>query len=149
LLNRTKAGPYEAFSTDDGRTWSEAKPHAFIRHEVARHFLTKLRSGRLLLVKHGAVDEPKSTGRTRLMAFLSDDDGDVWRSGLMLDERQVSYPDGCQAEDGRIFVIYDHERSNAKEILVASFTEADVAAGKLVSAQSRLKVLINKATGDK
>ncbi|MEA1951236.1 MAG: sialidase family protein, partial [Planctomycetota bacterium] len=91
LLMRTKGGPYEAFSTDGGCTWSPAKPHPTIKNTVARHFLTRLRSGKLLLVKHGAIDQ--KIGRSHLRAFVSSDDGQTWRGGLMLDERhQVSYP---------------------------------------------------------
>jgi len=149
LLTRTKDGPYEAFSEDDGRTWSPAKPHPFIKHDVSRHFLTKLHSGRLLLVKHGRIDEPTRTGRTCLMAFLSDDDGQTWKGGLMLDERQVSYPDGCQAPDGTIYVIYDHERHRAAQILMARFTEQDVLAGRLVSERSALRRVVNDAGGRK
>jgi hypothetical protein len=66
----------------------------------------------------------------------------------LLDERQrVSYPDGDQAEDGRIFITYDFDRRGAREILFAVFTEEDVLAGNLVSEGSRLRALINK-TGE-
>ena len=58
----------------------------------------------------------------------------------MIDERSaVSYPDADQADDGRIFLIYDRDRKGAREILVATFTEADVAAGKLVDPRSALR----------
>jgi hypothetical protein len=57
-----------------------------------------------------------------------------------LDEREnVSYPDGFQAPDGRIYVAYDRKRVDG-EILLAVFTEADIAAGKPVSDKTRLKI---------
>jgi hypothetical protein len=66
----------------------------------------------------------------------------------MLDERKgVSYPDGDQTKDGTIFVIYDFDRTGAKEILMARFTEEDVLAGKVVTSNSALRLLVNKATG--
>jgi hypothetical protein len=60
----------------------------------------------------------------------------------------VSYPDGVQAPDGTIHIIYDYARRGAKEILMAVFTEQDVVRGKLVSERGALRVLVNKATGD-
>jgi hypothetical protein len=67
---------------------------------------------------------------------------------LLLDERSgVSYPDGTQGPDGRIYVIHDYERWDEKKILMHVFTEADVLAGRFQSEGSRHKVLVNQATG--
>jgi hypothetical protein len=61
------------------------------------------------------------------MAFLSEDDGKNWSGGLLLDERPgVSYPDGQQAADGSIYIIYDFRRTGDQHILMTSFTEDDV-----------------------
>ena len=145
LLNRTSQGMVESFSTDKGLTWTVAKPSK-IKHATSRHFLTRLRSGNLLLVKHGAIDQ--RIDRSHLMAFLSEDEGYTWSDGLLLDERKdVSYPDGVQAEDGTIYVIYDFERAGAKEILMARFTEDDIARGKPDS-DTALRLLVNKASGE-
>ena len=58
----------------------------------------------------------------------------------MIDEREdVTYPDGVQAEDGRIYIIYDHQRTPLGEVLMATFTEEDVRAGKPVSGRIRLR----------
>jgi hypothetical protein len=79
-----------------------------------------------------------------MTARLSTDDGKTWSKGLLLDSReQVAYPDGTQAQDGRIFVIYDHDRQGAGEIMMAVFDEADVLAGHVVSAHSRLAQVVN------
>lgn len=144
MLDRANYGIGESVSPDEGKTWSEMRPSS-IAHTVARFFMRRLQSGKLLLVKHGEIDAEH--GRKRLMAHLSDDDGKTWHGGLMLEERECSYPDGAQGKDGTIYVIYDHERHRAKEILMAAFTEADVAAGKIVSGKARLGQLVDKATG--
>ncbi len=145
ILNRTTKGIGESTSTDGGRTWSPWRESA-IKHTSSRFFVRRLRSGALLLVKNGAID--KDSGGSQMTAFISTDDGATWSAGLVLDERnQVSYPDGGQAEDGTIFVTYDFERYGAKEIYVARFHEDDVVAGKIVNPDSRLKILVNKATG--
>ncbi len=66
----------------------------------------------------------------------------------MIDERAtVSYPDGVQAPNGEIYIIYDWNRADDKHVLMATFTEDDVLAGKPVSGKTRLRVLINHATG--
>ena len=44
----------------------------------------------------------------------------------MLDQRsKVSYPDGFQAPDGLIYILYDRNRSTDGEILLARFREDD------------------------
>ncbi len=143
LLARTRYGIGESVSTDKGETWPELTPSS-IQHPAARFFIRRLDSGKLLLVKHGPLDE--QTGRSHLTAYLSDDDGASWYGGLLLDEREsISYPDGKQAADGTIHIIYDFSRKDQMEIMMASFTEADVAAGKLISKYSKLKKIVNKA----
>jgi hypothetical protein len=81
------------------------------------------------------------------MAFLSENDGRTWRGGLMLDTRdEISYPDGIQAENGQIYLIYDRSRYEEKEILMAVFTEEDIMEGMLVSEGSYLRRVINRGT---
>jgi predicted neuraminidase len=137
----------ESVSTDGGKTWSEATASG-IPHPVSRFFIRRLASGRLLLVRHDPPNHGKS--RSHLTAQLSEDDGRTWKGGLMLDERDgVSYPDGVQAPDGSITLIYDYQRHADKEILMAVFTEKEVLEGRIGSPGSRLRVLVDKATGTK
>ncbi len=113
----------------------------------ARFFLRRLRSGNLLLVRHAP---PDGKTRSHLAAYLSEDDGATWIGGLTIDERPgVSYPDGVETDDGRIYVIYDFQRYRDKEVLMAVFTEEDVRAGGFVSSAARERVLVNKATGQR
>ncbi len=145
MLARTQDGMYESMSDDQGRTWSE--PAYRFPHRNARFFIRRLSSGKLLLVRHGQVDE-KTAQRSHLRAFLSDDDGQNWQGGLLLDERSgISYPDGFQAADGTIRIIYDRDRYSTAEILMTAFREEDVLAGQFKSPQSRQRVIVNRATG--
>ena len=144
MLVRTRYGIGESFSKDHGHTWSPGKPSGIEHIPHARFFIRRLASGRLLLVKH---NPPDGETRSHLTAYLSDDDGETWRGELVLDERAgVSYPDGVQAPDGVIYIIYDYDRRGARKILMATFTEADVAAGKPESDRARRRVLVNRAT---
>ena len=142
LLARTRYGIGESISRDSGKTWPDLSPSK-IAHPSARFFIQRLSSGNLLLVKHGQIAE--KIGRSRLTAFLSEDDGQTWTSGLMLDERAgVSYPDGQQVEDGRIQLVYDFSRTGDREILFATFREEDLLAGKPVSAECKLRQTISR-----
>ena len=144
MLARTGKGIMQSTSGDRGATWSAPSVPEGIRHPVARFHVRRLASGRLLMVKHGDTMGTHE-GRSKLKAFLSEDDGRTWKGGLMLDERKgISYPDGFQAPDGTIYISYDRNRSTDGEILLARFTEADVLGGKLVGARSRLRMLISR-----
>lgn len=149
MLARTSDGPRLSESSDGGRTWSAAAEPPQIQHPVARLHLRKLASGRWLLVKHGAeiddFERKRGRGRSHLSAWLSEDEGQTWKGGLILDERAtVSYPDGFQAPDGSIYISYDWNRSSKGHILFAKFTEEDILAAKLVSPGSRLQQVIVK-----
>ncbi|MCY2973237.1 MAG: sialidase family protein [Planctomycetota bacterium] len=145
LLVRTTYGIGESVSMDRGKTWPELKPSSIL-HTPSRFFISRLASGNLLLVKHGPLDT--RTSRSHLTAYVSKDDGKTWRGGLMLDERLgVSYPDGQQTPDGLIRIIYDYSRTADRNILMATFREEDIAAGKDVSGAVKLRQLVSKATG--
>ncbi len=149
MLARTKDQPHESFSSDGGATWSEPRQAATVQNINARFFLRRLKSGRILLVKNGSPAERLSK-RSHMSAWLSEDEGRTWKGGLLLDQRSsVSYPDGFEAPDGLIHILYDWNRHTDAEILLAKFREEDVLAGKIVSADAKLQVLANKATGPK
>ena len=147
---RTKYGIGESASTDGGRTWSVLTRSA-VPHVNSRFFVRRLRSGRLLLVRHDPENDDFADGtskgtRSHLKAFLSDDDGASWGGGLLLDDRHgVSYPDGDESGDGAILITYDYDRTGARDILMASFTEEDVLSGVSTSKTVRLRCRVNTA----
>jgi hypothetical protein len=137
----------QSVSSDRGETWSKPDAPPGIKHPVARFHVRRLDSGRILMVKHGLTMDTHE-GRSKLTAWLSDDDGQTWKGGLMLDERTgISYPDGVQAPDGTIYISYDRNRATDGEILMARFTEEDILAGKLVGPRSKLRMLISRPLG--
>jgi hypothetical protein len=142
MLIRTKYGIGESISKDKGETWSSVKPSPIL-HPSARFFIRRLSSGNLLLVKHGLIGE--KTGRSHLTAFVSKDDGKTWLGGLLLDERSgVSYPDGQQSENGTIHIIYDYSRTEAREILMATFKEENIITGNKDSVSVSLRTIVSK-----
>ena len=57
---------------------------------------------------------------------------------------RVSYPDGDQAEDGTIFITYDFERTEAREILMAAFREEDILTARREAPSVRLRQVISR-----
>ena len=144
MLVRAPYGMAESGSTDGGMTWSEPGPSP-IRHVNSRFCIRRLTSGNLLLITH---EPPDLTTRSHLIARLSTDDGKTWQGGLMLDERPgVSYPDATEGPNGIINVIYDYQRTQSKQILMARFSEGNVLRGK-PSRTSRLRVIVNQAADE-
>lgn len=141
MLVRTTYGIGQSTSLDGGRSWSPGTK--YMDHVVTRFFIRRLTSGQLLMVRH---NPPGGKGRSHLTAYLSGDDGATWQGGLLLDDRKnVSYPDGVQGPDGTIFIIYDHERYGVREILMATFSEADVSRG-VDSPKVGRRVVVNRTS---
>lgn len=149
MLLRNTRGIAQSVSTDGGRTWragSIAMPGRTFANK--RFFIRRLRSGALLLVRNNSQDGK----RTHMTAFISDDDGTTWKGGLVLDERESSYPDGVEAPDGAIYIIYDHQRytlnrdgkQGVGSVQMAAFREEDVRAGHPLSDRVRLKQVITQ-----
>lgn len=150
MVIRRVGGLHQSTSTDHGRTWSAAAPMR--AGPSTRAHLRRLASGAYLLVYHDVTKKNPNEQypRDRLAAWLSDDEGRTWPYKLLVDDRPgVSYPDATQAPDGRIYIAYDRfrYRSDAKEILLGVIREEDLRAGKIVSSDARLQLLINRAQG--
>ncbi|MBQ8836673.1 MAG: helix-turn-helix domain-containing protein [Clostridia bacterium] len=146
---RTKYGIAVSYSYDRGVTWSQGDDSG-LGGPCSRFYIGRLRSGRILLINH-----VKFTGRNNLTALLSEDDGKTFPYSIMLDERiGVSYPDVTESDDGYIYITYDRERGNrrnleesyraAREILVAKITEEDIISGSLKGENSYLKRIASK-----
>ena len=125
VLLRTTKGIYSANSSDYGKRWSEPKPFTASGPTTSsRFFIGKLASGNLLLLSNN------STTRNNMTASVSKDGGKTWPYQLLLDSREnVSYPDADQTPDGAIHVVFDRDRTGAKDILYCRFTEEDILKG--------------------
>jgi predicted neuraminidase len=121
-LVRTTEGIYFSKSSDYGKTWTDVAPFTAAGPTTSsRFYIGKLKSGNLILVMNA------STTRNNMAAFISEDGGESWPHKLLLDAREnVSYPDLDQTEDGTIHVVFDRDRTGAKDILYARFNEKDV-----------------------
>ncbi|TDW48590.1 BNR repeat protein [Flavobacterium sp. 270] len=123
---RTTDGIYTTKSFDGGKSWeTPIKYNDLGPTTSSRFFFGKLKSGNLLFVLNNSLT------RNKLTAFLSTDNGKTWPYKLLLDSREVSYPDVAQNEEGEICVVYDRSRPYFGEILFLKFTEEDIITGNI------------------
>ena len=135
MLMRSDLGIHEAFSSDGGMTWSEARKATWIDNPITRFSFLKLRSGNLLLVKNGdSVTRCDGVHcRNKLKAYISKDEGKTWSAGYELDMRGwADYPDAAQGPDGRIAISWGVDRRGLAEIRCVVLTEEEIAAGKTI-----------------
>lgn len=132
-------GIYESYSYDGGYTWTQYEPSTTMSGPSSRFQVLRLASGRLLQINHYEF-----SGRSNIHAMLSEDNGKTWPYKLQLDGRgDISYPDVIQDKDGTIYVIHDHERYGALEIIMHAFTEEDIIAGAFQSSAAKQGVIIS------
>lgn len=131
----------QSCSFDAGASWSDGAP-TDIPNPSSRFFLTRLQSGRVLLINN--LDDKR---RVAMSAMLSEDDGHSWPQQLMLENStESSYPDAVQAPDGSIHIIYDRGgRTARKEIVNCRINEDDIIAGKIVTLDSFIGNIVSKA----
>lgn len=149
MLLRNTGDIARSVSRDGGRTWEKGaiylKGRTFANK---RFFIRRLKSGALLTVRNNSSDGK----RTHVTAFVSDDDGATWLGGLLLDDRESSYPDGVQTPDGTIYIIYDHQcytlnnegKKGVGSVQMAVFREEDVRARRPLTDQVRLKEVVTQ-----
>lgn len=145
-LARTLIGAVEGFSSDGGRTWT-APTRPWFHQPVSRLAAKRLRSGSIVMVKHGRARPHwcDFEGRNHLWACVSKDEGKTWAGEMEIEPGECSYPNLAEGPDGTIYVVYDHRRSSDGEIRFAAFREEDVLGGNAKSPTVRLRQLVTKS----
>lgn len=113
-LGRSRQGKvWQAWSADDGRTWTECELTDLPNPNSGTDAVT-LRDGRHLLVYNHT---PK--GRTPLNVAISGD-GRKWTSLAVLEQEpgEYSYPAVIEAADGRVHITYTWKRQRIKHVVL-------------------------------
>lgn len=120
ILCRTKnAKIAEAFSHDNGSTWSTLKLSKTGNNQSGLDAVT-LNDGSFLLVCNDfeTIMGTKKGPRTPLSVLLSND-GENWKHFLTLEDspiNQYSYPAVIQGKDGKIHIVYTWRRTRIKYV---------------------------------
>ena len=165
---RARKGQKFAESFDGGKTWNLGGYYPMQFSINTKCILKTLPSGRVLLVANDVqmkeengkkmyyfTDqygkqrelEKHKTARTRMTAYLSDDDGKTFPHKVLLcDDGQISYPSATLSKDGSIYVVYDQGRGviGQHTIFLSKITEEDILAGKLVNGESFLNNIVSR-----
>jgi hypothetical protein len=167
---RARKGQKFAESFDGGKTWNLGGYYPMQFSINTKCILKTLPSGRVLLVANDVqmkeengkkiyfyTDESgkqrelekHKTARTRMTAYLSDDDGKTFTHRMLLcDEGQISYPSAALSKDGYMYIVYDQGRGviDQHTIFLSKITEEDILAGRLVKSESFLRTVSAYAT---
>ena len=165
---RAKKGQKFAESFDGGKSWKLGGYYPMQFSINTKAILKTLPSGRVLLVandvqmkeengkrvycyiddngKECALKKHKGP-RTRMTAYLSDDDGKTFTHKMLLcDDGQISYPSAALGKDGAIYIVYDQGRGTIGQhtIFLSKITEKDILAGKLINDKSFLNNVVSR-----
>ena len=99
-LRSTKNDMYEATSSDDGRSWSEAKKAGFPAHSP---HLNRLSTGAILLGHR----LPQTS------IHVSRDDAKTWQGPYRIDSCIGAYPATVELKDGSVLIVYYTEGSGS------------------------------------
>ena len=165
---RAKEGQKFAESFDGGKTWKLGGYYPMQFSINTKCILKTLPSGRVLLVANDVqmkeengrrlyyytdedgtehALEKRKTARTRMTAYLSDDDGKTFPHRMLLcDDGQISYPSATLGQDGSIYIVYDQGRGEIGQhtIFLSKVSEADILAGQLVQGESFLNNIVSR-----
>ncbi len=165
---RAREGQKFAESFDGGKSWNLGGYYPLQFSINTKCILKTLPSGRVLLVANDVqmkeengkkiyyytVENGKErelekhkTARTRMTAYLSEDDGKTFTHKMLLcDEGQISYPSATLSEDGSIYIVYDQGRGviGQHTIFLSKITEEDILAGELINGESFLNNIISR-----
>jgi len=117
ILCRSMVGHIqEAWSSDQGRTWSPIQPTSLPNPDSGIDAV-KLRDGRFLLVYNHSTER---AGDRRVLNVAVSSDGRKWQAALVLENQpgEYSYPAVIQAADGLVHVTYTYNRKQIKHVVI-------------------------------
>ena len=162
---RARKGQKFAESFDGGKTWRLGGYYHTQFSIDTKCVLKPLPSGRVLLVANdvqmkevtgkrifyftdeNGTEHEVETARTRMTAYLSEDDAKTFPHKLLLcDDGVISYPSVALGKDGSIYIVYDQGRGTIGQhtIFLSKIREADIVAGRLVSGESFLNRIVSR-----
>jgi hypothetical protein len=111
----------QAFSDDNGKTWTELAESNFPNNNSGIEALT-LRDGRhLLLYNHIGGDRKDGWGKRNKLNLAISDDGKNWKAVTFIENQkdgEYSYPAMIQTNDGLVHMTYTWRRTKVKHVVI-------------------------------
>ncbi|MDP1814277.1 MAG: sialidase family protein [Leadbetterella sp.] len=111
----------EAFSKDNGKTWSLLKPISLPNPNSGTDAVT-LKDGRQLLVyNHVGKSEELWGGKRSPLNVAISDDGKEWKPFVVLENEpkmEFSYPAVIQTSDGKVHITYTWKRKKVRYVVL-------------------------------
>ncbi len=119
---RGKGNVWTAWSTDEGKTWSELQSTHLPNPNSGIDAVT-LADGRQFLVYNHTQRDDLSTSDLRSRSILNiavSNDGKLWQAALVLERApgEYSYPAVIQTRDGLVHITYTWKRKRIKHVVV-------------------------------
>jgi predicted neuraminidase len=110
-----------AFSSDNGRTWTELKPLDLPNPNSGTDAVT-LKDGRHVLI-YNDVKPSKTWGDRNVLNMAISKDGLTWDAAVLLEndldnDSEYSYPAVIQTNDGMVHITYTWNRELIKHVVV-------------------------------
>ncbi len=119
---------YRAQSSDGGLSWDA--PVAFMPNPDRDICFERLTDGRLLMVKCSRMDHNVHIASQRVIAYLSDDDGQTWYGGLVAASGRKSVdPKTTVGKDGYIYVFYTFDAQGEPQTRICRTTAGKIEKG--------------------
>lgn len=116
---------YKASSADGGVTWT--LPDKFMQNPHHEFALTRLKDGRLILVKNFKMDVRQFFCDRELYVYLSEDEGESWYGGTCLTrEAFVGYPVVSQDESGDIYIACRKQNQDTSAVMIFKTTTEEI-----------------------
>ncbi|WP_121356206.1 sialidase family protein [Flavisolibacter nicotianae] len=124
ILARSKdRAVVQAWSTDNGKTWSDLTPTCLPNNNSGTDAVT-LKDGRQLIVYNHVLppaDAKNGKGARTPLNIAYSKDGTTWYAALILEDSpisQYSYPSIIQSKDGMVHVVYTWRRKKIKYVKI-------------------------------
>lgn len=140
---------WSSVSQNFGRNWTA--PDKYIYSPDTPMSVNVLPGGKWLAVKNGRLDQELHYSADKLIAYLSDDEGETWYGDLIIDDRaDAVHPCSCIPGNGYIYILYSYKpadshccevyciRTSEMEINTAVPTRQIKAANRFMAADASL-----------
>lgn len=125
LRSNGTGNAYASISSDAGQTWT--RPEPFIIHPDRKMELLPMQDGKLLMVRHNAMDQYSLSRTSGLYAYMSDDCGQTWYGNLVLSvDDHVSGAVTEYTSDGRCWVAYTAYEKGRRTAFLSLVGETDI-----------------------